>query len=169
MNGLYKRYVELMLRTRGLSIAAASGLLFLSAAEIAGVVQAWINHETSVSFENNLGDLILLGSVGILILALGFRIYILSRRDEQKHFRQVASWIAVVVPLIAFFVVWDISTRPMPSVPCDHKAEEMCFGIYVFYRSPPLLIAMQIFIGGSILRSLVTLMVAKANLRKKLK
>lgn len=169
MNDWYKRYVELMLRTRWLSILAAAVLLFLSGAEIFGFVRAWINHETAVTFENNLEDLLLLLCAGILVIALIHRTYILSARVERKYSRNIASWVAVVVPLIAFIVIWEIATRPIPTAPCDSATRETCYGIFVFCRSPPLVLMTPIFIGGSILRSLATLVVAKIDVQLKLK
>lgn len=169
MNGWYKWYVELMLRTRWLSIVAAFVLLFLSGAEIVGFVGAWVNHETAITFENNVENLLLLLCAGILVIALVFRIYVLTDSDERKYLRHVASWVAVVVPIIAFVVIWDFATQPVPSEPCDTNPGKICFEIYVFYRSPPLIMLGPIFIVGSFLRSFATFLVATLNVRKKLK
>lgn len=169
MNDWYRRYVGLMLRTRWLSIPAALVLLFLSGAEFVGFFVDWSYNEIALSIGNNLENVLLLLCLGILVLALVFRIFVLTDRDERKYLRHVASWVAVVVPIVAFVVIWDFATQPIPSKPCDKNPGEMCFGIYVFYRSPPLIMVAPVFIVGSFLRSVATFVVATLNVRKKLK
>ena len=104
MNGWYKRYVELMLRTRWLTLLGAglSALVvpmnlfqFQANVEIAEVI------DRSEIYAAAVPELVTLGIIG---LAFALRFAIVAKIQQKSYLLATASWVGAIVLMI--FFVW---------------------------------------------------------------
>jgi hypothetical protein len=161
---ILNEYQNLMIQTRWFGLLGALGLLFLWLAEISDVLRSSAQSEVPPSLDSNILDFAYLAIVG---LALLFRLFVLKGGAGPRYSLHSASWVAVAFSLIGLLLIWEYKTSPVPSGPCDPETGELCFEIYVLYKTSPLILSTPVFLIASAARSLVTVIIAGVLVRNK--
>lgn len=155
-------YRNLMGKTWFLGIVGSLGLLILVWAEISQIEWDRLADYSPV----DLGLILTSFSLGLVLL---IRIFLITRGNNWPYTLQSATWGLVLTLLILFAILWGYATSPPPDLPCEPQPDKVCFSFHVLYRQSPLAISAFYFLALSAIRSLVTLIVARVFLSKRLK
>jgi hypothetical protein len=159
---LLSEYKSLMIKTRFLGIVGSFGLLIVVMAELSEV--EW---NSSLNYRwVDVGLFVTSLSVGLVLL---IRIFLLLRGNSWPYSIHSGTWIVVLTILILFTILWVYATTPVPDTVCEPQPDKVCYSILVSYRQSPLATSALPFLIVSVVRSMLTLTVAKVLLTKRIK
>jgi hypothetical protein len=165
MKDWFNTYKDLMRRTRWVSRVGAALVLLQIAREFLSVNSNIASLGTPLS-DGQLAFVIRDFSLGTLIvLALGFRLWLLGTKDSSKYWRIAVSWWLTAIPLWIYYARNSELFEPQ----CIPEPDMACFAFYDMRGADQIEVAASLFILLSIVRALATtlgaILMSKARLK----